>query len=77
MKTIDLTTVASCLAFLDSRPDDEIIILRGHLSRATDPESDAVSHITGEPCNNWCASHNRWEWTKKDLIAALIDPPTP
>ena len=73
MKTIaDLTTTASALMFLDSRPDDEIIELSGH-GEVNTPESDAVAKITGDSCNSWCASHNRWEWTKKELIAALID----
>jgi hypothetical protein len=72
MKTIDLTTAASALAYLCSLPADTSISLPGACEPLPDPgPGDAVAKITGQSANQWAASMNRWEWTASELVTAL------
>jgi hypothetical protein len=72
MKTIDLTTPASALAYLRSLdPATEISLPGAHETQPDPGPGDAVAKITGQSANQWATAMNRWEWTAGELVAAL------
>lgn len=71
MKTIDLTTPTKALNYLKSLPADTAIEIIDGREAVTNPETDAVSAVTGETAYNWALVHRRWHWTAGELVAQI------
>jgi hypothetical protein len=71
MKTIDLTTKESALAYLRSlRGDEEIVLPGAYAGTPKTPACDALEVIVGMPCNDFGVCHKRWTWTVSELLDA-------
>jgi hypothetical protein len=71
MQSIDLTTPAAALAYLESLEGDTMELSGAHEAPST--IDDAVQAITGESANRFGQLHRRWVWSKSDLLEALRD----